>query len=347
MVIDHNQFSLGSSEPRNTKPCFYVGNVPIYGRATLSPMAGVSDSPHRSLAKDMGSAWSFTEFVSAEQINLENPKAIRLFHFKKEEDPVWFQIFGNTVESITTAAQRIELLNPKVIDLNMGCSVQRVSQNGSGAGLLRNLPIAGKMIESLCKFTSVPITAKIRIGWYNDDLNYKETIHVLQESGVAAISVHGRTKEMAYTGTANWDAIAEIKSFANVPIFGNGDIDSISVLKQRLFESKVDAVLIGRAAIGNPWLFSGIEKSSLTISEIHNVAWRHYNSMKDFYEKDSFILFKKYFTKYFDLFEDYKDEKDRILRVRDEIEFEESWLSSVEKYLNKFGLYSITQKRPA
>jgi tRNA-dihydrouridine synthase B len=345
VVIEPKIKSLAS--PKASDTLFYVGNLPIHGRAVLSPMAGVSDSPHRLLARSKGSAWSFTEFVAAEQINLGNPKAIRLFHHEPDEDPVWFQIFGNSVESITSAAQRIEPLNPKIIDLNMGCSVQRVSQGGSGAGLLKNLPLAGRMIESLCKNISVPVTAKIRIGWYNDSLNYRETIHVLQESGVSAISVHGRTKEMAYTGFANWDVIAEIKSFAKVPIFGNGDIDSVSMMQKRLRESKVDAVLIGRAAIGNPWIFAGIEKTSLSILEINEVAWSHYLAMKNFYDRDAFILFKKYFTKYFHDFEDYKKDKDAILRIRNEIEFEETWLSSLERYTRNFNLYLIQQKRPA
>lgn len=313
-------------------PNFKIGGVPIYGNKSLSPMAGISDSPHRQLTRKFGSAWSFTEFVSSEQIIIGNPKTIRLFDYSEMERPIWFQIFGNDVDTVTEAAKRIEHLKPDIIDLNMGCSTHKVSQRGSGAALLKDLPLAGKMIESLRRSVNIPITAKIRIGWSNTELNYKETVHVLEESGVQAISVHGRTKEMAYTGSANWNAIAEIKSFAKVPIIGNGDISSCKIAEQRLEETKVDAVLIGRGAIGNPWIFSGREKDSLDFQTVFEVARQHYELMKDFYGFDTaFRLFKKYFVKYFRNFEFYREIKEQIIRLENAQEFEEVWLKDIEK----------------
>ncbi|MCC5813540.1 MAG: tRNA-dihydrouridine synthase family protein [Leptospira sp.] len=312
------------------EPSFFIRDIPFHGRVCLSPMAGVSDSPHRLLARRFGSAWSYTEFVAAEQILIGNPKTIKLFSYSEEERPVTFQIFGNSIETITEAAIRIEPLKPDIIDLNMGCSTHRVSQRGSGAGLLKNLPLAGKMIESLRKNCKVPITAKIRIGWDNENLNYKDTIRSLQDSGVEAISVHGRTKEMSYNGLANWDVIAEIKSLANVPIFGNGDINSYPQINKRLQESRVDAVLIGRGAIGNPWIFSGIEKEDLDFDEINKVAKIHYDMMVDFYTREhAFRLFKKYFKNYTEQFDFYREKRDEILRIQDPSEFEDSWESSI------------------
>ncbi|WCL49527.1 tRNA dihydrouridine synthase [Leptospira sp. GIMC2001] len=315
----------------DSKHSFTVGNVAINGRVCLSPMAGISDSPYRRITREMGAAWSFNEFVSAEQILIGNPKTFRMFHYNVEEKPIWFQIFGNAVEPVVEAAKRIEILQPNVIDLNMGCSVQKVSQRGSGAGLLRNLPLAGKMIEGLCKNLSVPVTAKIRIGWQNDSLNYLETIKVLQNSGVAAISVHGRTKEMGYTGRANWDAIEEIKSIAEVPIFGNGDIADIDTVQMRLVTSKVDAVLVGRGAIGNPWIFSGIDKAKLTFGSVFDVAYRHYIYMKEFYGSDNAVrLFRKHFTKYFQDFKEFSLNRQELLRMDDPYQFEEEWLRRSE-----------------
>jgi nifR3 family TIM-barrel protein len=317
-------------------PDFWIGNVPIYGRMALSPMAGISDSPYRDLCRRMGSAWSFTEFVSAEQILIGNPKTFRTFQFEKEERPVWFQIFGNSVSTVTEACKRILALEPDIIDLNMGCSVQKVSQKGSGAGLLRNLNLAGRIIEDLCKVSPVPITAKIRIGWTNDCLNYKETVKVLQESGVSGISVHGRTKEMAYTGRANWDVIAEIKSLAKVPIIGNGDIQSHAEAKERLRTSRVDAVLIGRGAIGNPWIFSGATKENLEFSEVYRVAREHYLAMIPFYGPDStFTLFKKYFTKYFGHFSEYDSCRQTLLRIEKAADWFSVWEKSAEDYRNR------------
>jgi tRNA-dihydrouridine synthase B len=333
-VESEKSSSIVNLEKRN--PLFFINKIPIYSRVTLSPMATISDSPYRFITRAMGSAWSFSEFVAAEQINLGNPKSLRMFDYHESERPVVFQIFGNSVESLSNAAQRILPLEPDIIDLNMGCSVQKVSQNGSGAGLLKNLSLAGKIIESLNKVTSKPITAKIRLGWNNESLNYKETIKVLQESGISAISVHGRTKEMGYKGIANWDAITEIKSIAKVPIFGNGDISTIQSIEQRLKESKVDAVLIGRGAIGNPWIFSGIDKGSLSISEVHKVAFNHYLSMKEFYGLESYTLFKKFFTKYFEGFPSFINSKNEILRIKDHFEFEDKWLHSIGMQVERF-----------
>lgn len=307
-------------------PCFYIRDIPFYGRVCLAPMAGVSDQPHRELVREFGASWSYTEFVGAEQILIGNPKTFRLFEFNEMERPITFQIFGNSPETITPAAIKVLELNPDIIDLNMGCSTQKVSQRGSGAGLLRNLPMAGKIIESLRKNCPIPITAKIRLGWSHDELNYKETVHVLQESGVEAISVHGRTKDMGYRGMADWNAIHEIQSIAKVPVIGNGDIDTSSKIQKRLDETGVNAVLVGRSAIGNPWIFAGIDKKTLSFNEINQVAKRHYNKMKLFYGEDhAYRLFKKYFKAYFMELKNLQKSTEAILRLEDSVNFEKKW----------------------
>jgi len=280
-----------------------VGNVKIEGNIALSPMAGISDSPYRRITRRFGSAFSFTEFVSTDQIVLGNQKSIDMFRFQNEERPIFFQIFGSDLNRVIEAAKRIEVLKPDVIDLNMGCSVAKVSHHGSGAGLLRNLKLASQMIEGIRKFVSVPVTAKIRLGWDENSLNYKETVQSLQDSGVAAISVHGRTKSMGYSGSADWNAIAEIKSFANVPIFGNGDVSSYDDAVDKIKKTNVDLVLVGRKAIGNPWLFSKKNKQQVSFTEIRKVMIEHLLSMHDFYpstDEYALILFRKHFVRYID-----------------------------------------------
>ncbi|MBE7412820.1 MAG: tRNA dihydrouridine synthase DusB [Leptospiraceae bacterium] len=300
------------------KKTIHVGNVKIQGDIILSPMAGFSDSPYRQITREFGSAFSFTEFVSTDGISRGSKKSIDLFRFQESERPIFFQIFGNKLDVITEAAKIIEDLNPDVIDLNMGCSVTKVAHKGSGAGLLKNPAYAGKIIESLSKNVKLPITAKIRLGWDHKSLNYKEVVTALEESGVKAISVHGRTKSMGYTGKADWNAIAEIKSFAKVPIFGNGDIQTYKEAKDRINETGVDAVLIGRAAIGNPWIFKGIEKSNLKFSEIREGIYRHLKLMLGFYgERQGLILFRKHVSKYLRGFFGIADLRDKLVTVTD------------------------------
>lgn len=276
-----------------------IGNVEIKDKVILSPMAGISDSPYRQICRENGSGFSYTEFVSTDGISHNSKKSIDLFRFQEKERPIFFQVFGNKLEIIAEACRIIEDLGPDVIDLNMGCSVAKVAHRGSGAGLLRNPAYAGKIIEAMTKAVSVPVTAKIRIGWDHNSLNYKEVVHVLQESGVQAISVHGRTKSMAYTGQADWNIISEIKSFAKVPIFGNGDILSYEQAMQRIKESGVDGVLIGRAAIGNPWIFSDTAKESLLFDEVRKMIFHHLELMTNFYgDPFGLILFRKHVVKY-------------------------------------------------
>ncbi|BDA77077.1 tRNA-dihydrouridine synthase [Leptospira kobayashii] len=312
-----------------------VGNVEIKGDVTLSPMAGISDSPYRRIARRYGSAFSYTEFVSTEQILLGNQKSIDMFRFKEIERPISFQIFGSDLNTVVEAAKRIEPLGPDIIDLNMGCSVSKVSHHGSGAGLLRNLPLAGQMIEGIRKSVSVPVTAKIRLGWDEENLNYKESVHILQESGVSAISVHGRTKSMAYTGKADWESIGDIKSFAKVPIFGNGDVASYGEAKEKIRKYKVDLVLIGRKAIGNPWIFSERDKSSVSFAEIKKVVIEHLLTMLDFYPSDDdygLILFRKHFAKYVEGTNFPKDLKSQMLQT-----------NSLNMFLQLFSNYEQTE----
>ncbi len=303
---------------------FNIGNIQVAGDVILSPMAGFSDSPYRRLTREFGSAFSFTEFVSADMISHYSKKSIDLFRFHPSERPIWFQIFGNSKHTLSEAVKIITDLEPDVIDLNMGCSTCKVSNRGSGAGLLKNLKYAGEIIEEMRRSTHLPVTAKIRIGWDHDSLNYKETVHILQESGIQMISVHGRTKSMGYSGKADWNIIAEVKSIAKVPILGNGDITDSVTAQEKIKFSNVDGVLIGRGALGNPWIFSGIRKTDLKFQEVRDVMKKHLHLMLDFYgENQGLVLFRKHTSKYLAEYSDISEQKKKLLTSK-----------SISEYLN-------------
>ncbi|XDD46517.1 tRNA dihydrouridine synthase [Leptospira sp. WS39.C2] len=303
-----------------------VGNVTIEGDVALSPMAGISDSPYRQISRRFGSAFSYTEFVSTEQLKIGNVKTLDMFRFQEMERPIVFQIFGSDLDTVVHASEIAAERNPDIIDLNMGCSVSKVSHNGSGAGLLKNIRLAGQMIEGIRLRTGLPVTAKIRLGWDSLTLNYLETVKVLEGSGVSAISVHGRTKAMAYTGIADWNAIGEIKSRANVPIYGNGDVQTYQEAIDKKKQYGVDLILIGRKAIGNPWVFGKIAKKNIPWLQIKSVILEHLDSMLDFYPSTddyALILFRKHFIKYIENLGFPEETKRILLTVTSVNEFKE------------------------
>lgn len=280
---------------------FTIGSIPIEGSVFLSPMAGISDSPYRLLCRQMGAGFSFTEFVSAEALRAGSRRALDLLRFVPAERPVVFQIFGHREESILEAARIARELEPDVLDLNMGCSCSRVANKGGGAGLLLDLRKAGRMIEALRTTLDIPVTAKIRIGWDDRTLNYLDTARMLHDAGAQMISVHGRTKQQAYTGRAAWEPIGEIKARVSVPVLGNGDVRSYAEAMARKQEFGLDGVLIGRGAIGNPWVFSAESEQTRAPVDIVGVALRHLRAMDSHY-KDAPVLFRKHAARYFNGF---------------------------------------------
>ena len=265
----------------------------------LSPMAGFSDSPYRKLCRKMGSAMSITEFVSTEHLFRSNPKAIALFRYEEVERPLIFQVFGKDPEIILRGVKRVLHLNPDGIDLNMGCSVRTVAGSGSGAGLLQCPAKAREIIRRLVAETGLPVSAKIRLGWDHQNLNYMEITDMLESEGVWAIAVHGRTRQMAYTGRADWDKIGEIAAARKIPIFGNGDVTSHAEAMARIKTYGVHGVYIGRGAIGNPWLFAGIERASLSYADRLPVMLEHLEDMAAFYgDTAAAILMRKHLTQY-------------------------------------------------
>jgi len=299
---------------------FKIGNIEITGKLVFAPVAGFSDSPYRRLAREFGSAFAVTELISADGIVRNNQKTLDLMKFHKSERPVAIQIFGRDVEVMTEASIIVEKLGVDFIDINMGCPASRVVKNGDGAGsaLLLNPELINKMVSSIVKYVSIPVTAKIRLGWDNEHQNYFEVVHSLEDAGISLIAVHGRTKSQAYSGVANWDAIGEIKSMAAVPIIGNGDISSYDDALEKIEKYKCDAVMIGRAAFGNPWIFSGRKPN---LQEIVELMKHHLDMMIEHYGERGIILMRKHLVKYIHGFRNSKVLRSKLVRSesKDEI----------------------------
>ncbi|MEE8585321.1 MAG: tRNA dihydrouridine synthase DusB [Acidobacteriota bacterium] len=299
------------------KPVFTVREVPVYGDAILSPMAGFSDLPYRSLCREYGSAMSYTEFVSVIAFLAgPNRKTLQMLDFLPCERPVVFQIFDADEDRIVEVALRLEEMGPDIIDLNMGCSVRKVSGRGAGAGLLRDPSKIGRIFARLSQALRVPVTGKIRLGWDGDSLNYLEVVRALQDNGASLVAVHGRTKQQGYQGEADWDAIARIVEVARVPVIGNGDVrtpEDIQRLKRR---TGCQAVMIGRGAIGHPWIFQRRSRSEIPFSDKALFILRHFGRMASFYgQSTALILIRKHIARYLKDYSGIKDLHRQLVQV--------------------------------
>ena len=268
---------------------FKIGNVTIDNRYILAPMAGVCDMPYRVIAHDFDAGMVCTEMVSAKGIMYNNENTFTLLKTEEKERPVSLQLFGEDPDIISDMAHRIEEMPFDILDINMGCPVPKVVNNGEGSALLKDPVRIGHIIEKTAKAINKPVTAKIRIGFDKDHINAVEVAKVIESAGAAAITVHGRTREQYYSGEANWDVIAEVKDAVKIPVIGNGDITSYEVAKKRMEESKVDAIAIGRAARGNPWIFKELvarenneDYTQPTLKEVFDMILYHAKKLCEF-----------------------------------------------------------------
>ena len=282
-------------------PTFQVGNVSVHGDAILAPMDGYSDWPFRSLCSALGSAMSYTEFVRSEAITHAYEVTLPRFTFEEPERPVVFQIYGDDPEEILKAALRIQELSPDIIDINMGCPSKTVATRGAGVGLMRTPIKIAQIFRKLTAALKVPVTGKIRLGW-EDLRNYLLVARIVEENGGAALAIHGRTKEQGYRGEADWDAIAEVKAAVKIPVIGNGDVKTPADIDRMKQYTGCEAVLIGRAAVGNPWIFSRLERTQVTPEMVHQMVSQHLERNVTFYgQHKGLILFRKHAMQYLKL----------------------------------------------
>ena len=249
-----------------------IGNIDLGTRPLfLAPMEDVTDIGFRMLCKRFGAAMVYTEFVSAEAIirSIRSTLNKRVLH--DEERPVGIQIYGRDTASMVEAAKIVEEAKPDVIDINFGCPVKKVAGKGAGAGMLRNVPLMLEITREVVKAVNVPVTVKTRLGWDSDNLIITQLAEQLQDCGIQALTIHGRTRSQMYTGQADWSLIGEVKRNPriHIPIIGNGDIDSPESARRAFDDYGVDAVMIGRATFGRPWIFQDIRegRDTLTLDE--------------------------------------------------------------------------------
>ena len=235
-----------------------IGNLNLDNKVFLSPMAGVTDLPFRLICKEQDCGMLYTEMVNAKALCYDDKNTKKMLNIQPEEHPVAIQIFGSDPEYMGGAAKILNSYPNKILDINMGCPAPKVIKNGDGSALLKNPELAGKVMRAVVENSEKPVTVKIRKGWDDTCINAVEMAKIAEESGVSAIAIHGRTREQYYSGKADWDIIREVKENASIPVIGNGDVFEVEDAINMLNQTNCDAIMIGRGAQGNPWIFKRI-----------------------------------------------------------------------------------------
>jgi len=302
-------------------PVFRVRDVPVFGDAILAPMDGYSDWPFRSLCRLLGSAMSYTEFVQAEHIVRSERYRRKKLHFEADERPVVFQLYGDDPDAILQAALLVQELGPDVIDINMGCPAKSVACRGAGVGLMRTPLKVARLFRNLTRVLSVPVTCKIRLGW-EDARTYRLIARIVEQNGGSLIAIHARTREQNYAGRANWDAIAEVKASVGIPVIGNGDVKTPADVQRMRAHTGCDAVMIGRGAIADPWIFSGLDRDQVTPQQVRQFVASHLERNIRFYgEEDGPRLFRKHAVQYLLLRRLSREDRKDLLRQRPSEQF--------------------------
>lgn len=265
-------------------------DVEIDNEVFLAPMAGVTDLPFRMICKKHGCGLLYTEMINAKALSYGDKNTLKMLTIRDEEMPVAIQIFGSEPHFMATAAEILNEYPNIVLDINMGCPAPKVVKNGDGSALMKDPILAGNIMERVVKYSEKPVTVKIRKGWDDEHINAVQIAKVAEESGISAITVHGRTREQYYSGKADWDIIEEIKSEVNIPVIGNGDIFTFDDAVRIREKTGCDAIMIGRGAQGNPWIFDRVNHFIKTgeiieppsVSEKIDTAIEHMNMAVEF-----------------------------------------------------------------
>ena len=293
----------------------------------LAPMEDVSDPPFRALCKEQGADVVYTEFISSEGLIRNAAKSTKKLDIYTKERPVGIQIFGSNLESMLGAVDIVERTNPDIIDINYGCPVKKVVCKGAGAGILKDIPLMVSLTKEIVERTNLPVTVKTRLGWDEKTIKIVEVAERLQDVGIKAISIHGRTRAQMYKGFADWTKIAEIKNNPrmHIPVFGNGDVNTPEKAKEMRDEYGLDGAMIGRASIGNPWFFdqvkhflkTGEKKQEPTIAERAETAIRHLKMAVEWKGEILGVLeTRRHYGNYFKGIANFKETKSKILNEK-------------------------------
>jgi len=314
-----------------------IGNIDLGKHPLLlAPMEDVSDPPFRALCKEQGADLMYTEFISSEGLIRDAAKSIQKLDIFEYERPIGIQIFGNDIESMMQATELTEAAQPNIIDINYGCPVKKVACKGAGAGILQDIPKMVRMTEAIVKSTKLPVTVKTRLGWDENTKYIVEVAERLQDVGIQGISIHGRTRKQMYKGEADWSLIADVKNNPrmHIPVFGNGDVSTPEIAKEKLDRYGVDGLMIGRASIGNPWIFKQIKHFLTTgenippptLSEKVEAAQRHLEmSVKWKGEKLGVLEMRRHYSNYFKGIPDFKEHRMKLVQQMTLLELQETF----------------------
>nr|WP_319270782.1 tRNA dihydrouridine synthase DusB [uncultured Draconibacterium sp.] len=327
-----------------------IGNIELEGIPLfLAPMEDVTYKSFRMMCKKFGADVMYTEFVSSEALVRDVEKTKQKMHLFDFDRPVAIQIYGHNIDSMVRAAQVAEEFEPDFIDINFGCPMKKIVRHGAGSAMLKDIDKMQKMTAEIVKAVKTPVTAKTRLGWSAGNLPIVDVAERLQDAGIEALAIHGRTREQLYTGEADWTLIGEVKNNPkiHIPIIGNGDINSGKKAKQLLEETGVDALMIGRGAIGRPWLFrevkhylqTGEELPQPTVNDVVetlkeqlrlNLEWRDN-------ERSGILMMRRHFAKYFPGLPNFRDLKIQLLRAETNDEVH----SILEKIIGQYGTFQL------